>query len=129
VTAAPESTILVADDDAGVRMVVTIMLQRAGFTVVQATNGREAVDRIRDHGAQLDAVLLDVMMPEMNGHEALPAMRELRPDLPVVFFSGFDRSEVADHLVAPSAYTAFLPKPFETSELVDALERAVASAR
>jgi CheY-like chemotaxis protein len=128
-SAVNDATILVADDDAGVRLVVTIMLERAGFTVVQATTGREAVDRVRDHGGRLDAVLLDVMMPEMNGHEALPAMRDLRPDLPVVFFSGFDRSEVADHLLAPSAYTSFLPKPFETAELVAAVGRAVASIR
>lgn len=126
---ANDAVILVADDDAGVRMVVTIMLQRAGFTVVHASTGREAVDRVRERGGRVDAVLLDVMMPEMNGHEALPAMRELRPDLPVVFFGGFDRSEVVDHLVAPSAYTSFLPKPFETAELVEAVGRAVASAR
>jgi two-component system, cell cycle sensor histidine kinase and response regulator CckA len=123
------ATVLVADDDAGVRALVRILLQRAGYTVVQAASGREACDAIRDRGHELDAVLLDVMMPEMDGHEALPAMRSIEPGMPVVFFSGFDQTEVAEHLTGTGAYTSFIPKPFEKEELIEAVELAVRSRR
>jgi two-component system, cell cycle sensor histidine kinase and response regulator CckA len=121
------STVLVTDDDLGVRTLISFVLERAGFRVLQAGNGREAVDVVRARGAEVDAVLLDVMMPEMNGPEALPHLRDAHPDLPVVFFSGFDRNEVADQLVAPSAYTSFVPKPCDNDELVAELRRAVAT--
>jgi CheY-like chemotaxis protein len=65
-----------------------------------------------------------VMMPEMTGHEALPAIREIAPEMPVVFFSGFDESEIAEHLEAPTAYTSFLPKPYRNAQLVEAVLRA-----
>ena len=128
--AAPvNATILVADDDAGVRKLVTFLLRRSGYTIIEAVNGREAVDTVGERGGDLGAVLLDVMMPEMNGHEALPAMRELRPDLPVVFFSGFDQNEVAEHLTGSSAYTSFVPKPFDNRGLIEEIQRAVDSGR
>ncbi|MEX1178764.1 MAG: response regulator [Nitriliruptor sp.] len=120
-----DTTILVVDDDSGVRQLVTFLLQRSGYAVVEAVNGREAVDRVRERGGDIGAVLLDVMMPEMTGHEALPAMRQLRPDLPVIFFSGFDQNEVAEHLTGSSAYTSFVPKPFENRELIEEIQRAV----
>jgi two-component system, cell cycle sensor histidine kinase and response regulator CckA len=123
------STVLVTDDDLGVRTLVSFVLERAGFRVLQAGNGREAIDVVRARGDEVDAVLLDVMMPEMNGPEALPRLRDVHPDLPVVFYSGFDRNEVADHLVAPSAYTSFVPKPCDNAELVAELRRAVETRR
>lgn len=122
-------TVLVADDDPGVRALVAIVLQRAGYTVVQAGTGREACDSVQGRRAGFDAALLDVMMPEMTGHEALPLMREADPQLPVVFFSGFDRNEVADHLADPPAYTSFIPKPFENADLVEEIRRAIRSRR
>jgi CheY-like chemotaxis protein len=121
------STVLITDDDLGVRTLISFVLERAGFRVLQAANGREALEVVRDRGAEVDAVLLDVRMPVMNGPEALPRLRDAHPDLPVVFFSGFDRNEVADHLVAPSAYTSFVPKPCDNDELVAELQRAVAT--
>ena len=128
--AAPvNETILVVDDDVGVRTLVTVLLRRSGYTIVQAVNGQEAVDTVRERGSELGAVLLDVMMPVMNGHEALPAMRELHPHLPVVFFSGCDQNEVAEHLTGSSAYTSFVPKPFENRDLVEEIQRAVESRR
>ncbi len=122
-------TVLVADDDTGVRSLARILLRRAGYEVLEATTGREALWEMERHGDVVDVVLLDVMMPEMNGHEALDELRRTHPDVPVVFFSGFDQTEVAEHLAAPTAYTSFMPKPFENEELVDEIARAAASGR
>jgi two-component system, cell cycle sensor histidine kinase and response regulator CckA len=121
------ATVLVADDDHGVRTLVRMLLQRAGYAVVQAASGREAYEAVRERGHEVDVVLLDVMMPEMDGHEALPAMRSVDPDMPVVFFSGFDQTEVAEHLTGVGAYTSFIPKPFEKDELLEELDRALRS--
>lgn len=124
-----DATILVAEDEDDLRKVMTLLLGRAGFRVREAKTGQEALDLVLEDGPEIDAVLLDVMMPEMNGHEALPAMREAQPDLPVVFCSGFDENEVAEHLADPSAYTAFLAKPFDRIVLVEQMQRAVDSRR
>jgi two-component system, cell cycle sensor histidine kinase and response regulator CckA len=124
---ASQVTVLVADDDHGVRTLVRMLLQRAGYAVVQAASGREAYETMRERGHEVDVVLLDVMMPEMDGHEALPAMRSIDPGMPVVFFSGFDQTEVAEHLADADAYTSFIPKPFEKEELLGEIDRALRS--
>lgn len=119
--------VLVAEDEEGLRSLMEMLLRRAGFDVLQAGTGRAALDVVLERGADIDAVLLDVMMPDSNGDEVLPAMRRACPGLPVVFTSGFDQREVADHLDDPEAYTSFMPKPFDNAELVEELHRAVDS--
>jgi CheY-like chemotaxis protein len=120
-------TVLVVDDEPDVRAVATFMLRRAGYPTLEAANGQEAVGIVGERRSQISAVLLDVMMPVMTGHETLPALREIVPGLPVVLCSGYDRNEVADHLVDPGAYTAFLAKPFTQSELVEEIRGALAA--
>lgn len=119
--------VLVVDDDADVREITRLMLRKGDHQVIQAANGAEAVDVVRDRGDEIGAVLLDVMMPRMTGHEALPRIRELVPDMPVVFFSGFDRDEVAEHLDRASVHTTFLPKPFAREDLLAAVESALSA--
>lgn len=123
----PRLTVLVVEDEPDVRVIQRLFLQRAGFEVREAANGAEAVEVLRAAPDEIDAVLLDVMMPVMTGHDTLPALRAIDPDLPVVFCSGYDRGEVAEHIARPGAYTAFLPKPFERGDLVAELQRAVAA--
>jgi two-component system, cell cycle sensor histidine kinase and response regulator CckA len=122
-----ESTVLVTDDDHGVRALISFVLERAGSTVLQAADGREALAIVEERCPDIDAVLLDVMMPRMSGPEAFPEMREACPGIPVVFFSGFDPNEVADELGDPSGYTAFMPKPCDNAELVAELQRAISN--
>lgn len=120
-----EPTILLVDDEPDVRMLTGRMLQKSGYQVLDAGNGREALERFTEHRDRIDAVLLDVMMPVMTGHEAIVELRRMDPDLPVVFFSGYDRSEVAEHLSDPSAPTLFVAKPFTRVQLTDTLETAL----
>lgn len=120
-----DATILVVDDEADVRTVVRLIARRQGYRTVEAANGQEAIDVLTDRTQPIDAVVLDVTMPVMTGHEALPKLRELVPDLPVVLISGYDRSEVAQHLSGPTAQTDFLPKPFTKQQLLAAISRAV----
>jgi CheY-like chemotaxis protein len=69
------------------------LLQSLGYTVMTATNGREAVDICRNHQASIDLVLLDMIMPEMSGRDAFAAMRAINPAVRVVLASGFAHDE------------------------------------
>ena len=122
---AQDATILLVDDDDMVRLVTALLLRRGGYEVVEAVNGRDAVERVEADPGRFDAVLLDVMMPVMTGHEAFPKLRALDPDLPIVFVSGFDQSEIAEHLGGATAHTAFLPKPYANDALYAAMATAV----
>jgi CheY-like chemotaxis protein len=117
-------TVLVVEDEPDVRTVLRILLGRAGFEVLEARDGRHATEVLAEHVDAVDVVLLDVMMPEMTGPEALPLLRQLVPDLPVVFYSGYDQGEVAAHLSSGPPYTSFLPKPSDRPVLVEELRRA-----
>ena len=119
-------TVLLVDDEAHVRLLTEKMLERSGYEVVQASNGREAIEVFTERGDEIDVVLLDVMMPVMTGHEAILELRQIDPDLPVVFFSGYDQGEVAEHLSDPSTTTRFLAKPFTMAQLDENIRAALA---
>ena len=117
-------TVLLVEDEPDVRLVVSMLLRRTGLTILQASDGREAIEVLDGHRDEVDVVLLDVLMPELTGPEALPHLRQLVPDLPVVFYSGYDRGEVATLLSEDPPYTSFLSKPADRDVLVGELRRA-----
>jgi CheY-like chemotaxis protein len=110
---------LVADDEPTVRQVGELMLKQMGFEVVTATNGQEAVALFEAHAARLRLVLLDLMMPVMDGTEALAAIRA-RSTVPVILCSGFTAEAVPMEL-SEDPVTGFLQKPFARSELLKAV--------
>jgi PAS domain S-box-containing protein len=112
-----EGTVLVADDEEAVRSVATQMLEAMGFQVVLATDGREAVERLRDHPGAFRLVLLDLTMPHLNGEEAYREIRRLRPDVPVVLMSGYTEQEVTKRF-AGQGLSGFLQKPFLAATLL-----------
>ncbi len=107
--------VLVAEDEATVRRVVTRSLENFGLTPLLAVDGHEAVERFIEHQERIDCVLLDLTMPRMSGQEALAAIRELRPGIPVVLMSGFTSDDIGMDLQESGAL--FLQKPFEVDEL------------
>jgi CheY-like chemotaxis protein len=121
-----EGTVLVVDDDGGVRRVAETLLQRHGYHVVCATNGREAVECLRLYPGRFRAVLLDLTMPVMGGSEALRHLRELEPALPVILMSGYSDAHV-EQTFADSDLAGFLQKPFRAQELYAALSIALAT--
>jgi CheY-like chemotaxis protein len=115
VPAAP--TILVAEDEAAVRALVEHVLRTAGFTVIAAVDGREALD-LAGGLPRIDLLLTDVMMPRLNGPELAAALRVWRPDQRVLFMSGFTNDSLGEHgIIAPDV--ELLPKPFAPNELLD----------
>ncbi len=110
---------LVADDEPTVRQVGELMLKQFGFEVLTATNGEEAVATFEANADRVRLVLLDLMMPVMDGTEALAAIRE-RSAVPVILCSGYT-SEAVPEALAGDAVTGFLQKPFARAELHKAL--------
>jgi PAS domain S-box-containing protein len=110
-------TVLVAEDEASVRKSVRIFLERAGFTVVDAANGMEAFAAFDRAPDEFGLLLTDVMMPQMGGRELANKILERRPDMPIVFMSGFLRDPEVFRMVNDRR-VRFLAKPFDVDTLV-----------
>jgi CheY-like chemotaxis protein len=118
-------TVLLVDDDEGILEVTGEVLLRAGFRVLTAHGGGEALDRVREAGVDgVDAVVLDLAMPDMSGEEAFLRLRELRSDLPVILVTGYDAASIADRFAA-RGLAAFLHKPWEPEDLVATLRKII----
>jgi len=107
-------TILLADDDEHVRKTGKEVLESLGYRVLTASHGREAVDLFITHRDEVALAILDVVMPEMGGAEAAKKMRGMRPDLPIIFASGYDEK----HTITKESekyYNLVLKKPFSVT--------------
>ncbi|MES1208610.1 MAG: PAS domain-containing protein [Pseudomonadota bacterium] len=121
--ASHQETILLAEDEERVRKVIVMALERAGYRTLAAADGREAVRLLRDQTGPIDLVVLDVVMPELDGPETWEQMRAIRGDLPVLFISGY----ADDHLLARLPPDAdVLGKPFRMEELVTRIRKKLA---
>lgn len=117
-------TVLVVDDEETVLTVTTRLLERLGYRVVRARNGREAVSYARTAGVAMDAVILDLDMPVMDGASAFPLLRAERPGVPIVVCSGYELDPGSPRLrgIVPDAYLA---KPFRRDALARVLREAI----
>lgn len=114
--------ILIVEDDFAIRETVADVLQGEGFEVTCAANGAEALQRLEDGGPQPGLILLDLMMPVMDGWAFRSAQRQdpRISDIPVVVTSAGAGAEQAANRLEPAA---FLPKPFELDQLLDLVGR------
>jgi len=112
------------EDAADVRRLGRLMLQKLGFEVLTAEDGAAGVRVFREHREKIRFVLCDLTMPRMDGREVLAAIRETRPDIPVILASGYDEASVmsGDHAERPQA---FLAKPYGLDELRKAISRMI----
>jgi PAS domain S-box-containing protein len=115
-----DRTILVVEDDPAVRRVTVRALGAFGFTVVQASDAKEALAKLgsRPHG--IDLVVSDMVMPGMTGLELREALRSVAPHLPVIFVSGYSAQVLADHGVDRDS-VRIVEKPFSPESLVRAV--------
>lgn len=109
-------TILVAEDERPVRNIVARILRRAGYVVLEARDGQEAVDTFRANQRTVSLLLLDAVMPRKSGSDALAEVRLLAPSIPVVMSSGYSDVLANNRELAPQ--TAFLGKPYEPDDLL-----------
>ncbi|GEM_PF-3136516 len=117
-------TILVVEDDDAVRTVVEAMLARSGYAVLTAGTGAEALRLCAERGGRIDLLLSDVVMPGMSGPALVERLREIGPDLSVLFMSGYAGGETQQlEGIGPDA--AFLEKPFTHEALTEKVREAL----
>src|SRR3546814_1227723 len=114
-------TILLVEDEDMVRAVAERALTRAGYSVVTASQGKEGLERFAQM-EKVDLIISDVMMPTMDGPAMVRAMRARRPDLPVLFMSGYAEEQLRQSIDIDDV--AFLPKPFSVAQLAEEIGRA-----
>ena len=117
--AATTATIMIMDDESGVRSIERIMLERAGYTVMTAASGPEALSLVSDE-TPLDLLVADLHMPEMTGDEVARRLRARRPDLKVLYVTGYVDTLFDNRPVLWDG-EAFLDKPFSSRGLVEAV--------
>lgn len=120
-------TILLAEDDDLVRNLAARTLQRAGYVVIEARDGEEAVALFKEHAEEIEAAILDVIMPRMGGREAYDHMRSIRPGLKAFFASGYSENAVHTNFVLDEDLT-LLQKPFAPNDLLHTLRKVLAES-
>ena len=115
-----KTSVLVVDDEPGVRSALRLVLEHGGYSVLEAENGFDALNQLRTHSA--DVVLIDLFMPEREGLETIAAFRQQYPSLKIIAISGAfsgEFLEIAKHLGADEA----LPKPIRGADLLATVGR------
>jgi len=109
-------TILLVDDEEMILEVGRAILEQLGYRVLVARGGAEAIEQIRDHGESIQLVLLDMIMPGLDGGRTFDALRQLDPQLPVILSSGYSLSDQAAEILQRGC-NGFIQKPFSIPEL------------
>ncbi|MEP6733657.1 MAG: PAS domain S-box protein [bacterium] len=123
-TSTGTETILLVEDMDAVREIAQRVLSRSGYTVLEARNGKEALEIARAFNAPIDLLLSDVVMPEMSGTQLKDALKRIRPDIVVLFMSGYAEDD-ATRRGMEQAQVGFVPKPFSPVQLLQHVRDAL----
>ena len=110
-------TILMAEDNAEVRKLMKEVLERFGYKVIEAVDGEDAIKVFNENKNNVQLLLLDLIMPKMNGKEAYDEIRKIRPDIKVIFGSGYT-SDIIDKKGILEEGLNFITKPISPRELL-----------
>jgi PAS domain S-box-containing protein len=119
-------TVLVVEDQGEARSVICETLRRRGYTVIEAINGPDAIVKGRQLDVPIDVMLTDVVMPGMGGRRVAEVIRATRPQLKVVYMSGYTDSAIVDHGILEPGVT-FVQKPFATEALLRKIRDVLAN--
>ncbi len=118
-------SVLIADDDHSLRLVLSAALEKAGYNTVKAKNGKEAVDRV--HQVEFDVILLDIFLGDADGLELIASIQELNPSAAIIVITGHGTTQTAIKAAKRRAYS-YLTKPVDKEELLNIVERAATAA-
>jgi PAS domain S-box-containing protein len=132
-TAMPQSvhgneTVLLAEDAGPLRAVVSHILRRNGYTVLEGPDGKSALDKAAEHDGPIHLLITDVIMPEMSGRQLAERLRERRPELKVLFVSGYTDDAIVRHGILEPGIS-FLQKPFSPDTLARKVREILESAQ
>jgi len=114
-------TVLIADDEESVCTLGRLTLERIGYTVLTATDGREAIEIFRRHAEEITCVLLDLTMPHLDGEEVFREMRHIRPSVKVILSSGYNEQDATQQF-SGKGLAGFIQKPYTPTDLVTNLK-------
>lgn len=117
-------TVLVVDDEPMIRDLVKEILERQGYSVLTAASGVEAVSIYQQNAGRIGLVLLDMVMPHMNGREVFQRLRDINPGVRIVVSSGYSHDRDADYLLEQGA-VGFVQKPYRRPDLLRAVEEVM----
>jgi len=118
------NTLLFAEDDEQVRRLITGVLERAGYRVLSARDGEEALVVFEQHANEIDLALLDVVMPKRTGLAVLDVIRRSRPEIPVLFSSGYSADVLGSDLTERNDFE-LIRKPFQEGDLLNRIGRLI----
>jgi two-component system cell cycle sensor histidine kinase/response regulator CckA len=118
-------TVLLVDDEDGLRVAEARTLRREGFTVLEAYDGLSAVQLFGQHSREIGIVVLDMTLPGLSGSDVCEEIRRLRPEIPVIFTSGQTSTETG--AIGGGTNQRFLAKPYPLRELVLTIREMIAS--
>jgi len=121
-------TILLVEDDEGTRRLVALVLERLGYTVLDAPLGVDALSLYKENKEEIDLILIDVVMPGMYGFELVKHLRQERRDIPTLYMSGYMSAEsMTDHAML-DPQTSFIQKPFPPKHLAKKVRQVLDAA-
>ena len=129
ITLETSRTIVITEDDESVRNLVSDVLSDAGHEVITAVNGEDAVILLNDSPDSVDLVILDVIMPVLGGYEAADRIREIRPDIPLIFCSGSKEVQNQEDTSKRPERSRFLSKPYSMAQLLSAINELFAEIK
>ncbi|MBV9500236.1 MAG: PAS domain S-box protein, partial [Acidobacteriaceae bacterium] len=124
--ASSSGTVLLVDDEETLRRAVSGMLRKKGFSVLEAGDGRSAVDLFRDQKDHINVVLLDMTIPGTSSHEIITEAQRIRPEIKILLTSAYDRDVVMPSLEVPQV-RGFIRKPFHLAEVVQLVRDTLCS--
>jgi PAS domain S-box-containing protein len=110
-------TVLLAEDEEAIREFTKKMLEEYGYRVITAASGQEAIDEFKAHKDEIRLLLLDVIMPNRNGREAYEEIKKIRPDIKVLFMSGYPTDIIHKHKIIEKGF-AYIDKPASPTKLL-----------
>ena len=113
-----KETLLLIDDDDGILSVTRMMLEGCGFSVLTANGGRKGVDVFRENAGRITVVLIDLIMPDMDGREVFQEMKKIRHDVKVILISGYNNEEII-HRFCDDGFAGFIQKPYDVEYLLN----------
>ncbi|MDP9169072.1 MAG: response regulator, partial [Acidobacteriota bacterium] len=116
--------VLVIDDEQVVRQTAKSMLERYGYAVYVAENGKEGVDLYRGLGTKVDVILLDMTMPVMSGTETFRELKNMNPGLPVILSSGYNEVEAIQRFTG-KGLAGFIQKPYSAAALANKISTII----
>lgn len=119
-----QKTIMVVDDDPNICEMLSTILTKNGFEIVASSKPQEAISVFKERGREIDLLLTDIVMPGINGVELYRQLASMRPDLPVLFMSGYSMGMLTEQQIEmPELH--ILQKPFTPSRLIETIEELV----